>query len=180
MKLSYPQRFALIHAYAPGYSVMVRIAPEEDGFTMQTLRSLQRKGLLEPDAAGEFEEAVLTAAGREALGLTTLAPTSLEQAVREAIWLLMEGEPDEYHEAADVPAVCVEEDEARNHFLWTDTSHVMAAVRMKGVTYHGWFEEDPDILLDAVARLITDVGYPVASERYGSLVYFSRPESDEE
>ncbi len=180
MKLSHAQRFALIHAYAPLYSVPVRFAPGEDGFSLRTLRSLQRKGLLRPDEDGDFEEAVLTDAGREALELTSVAPATLEEAVRGAVRLLMDDDPEEYFAAADVPAVCVDEDEVLDRFLWTDTSRVLAAIRVPGVMAYPPFGEDPDVLLDAVARRVTEVGYPVEHERYGELVYFSPPESDEE
>lgn len=176
MKLSYTQRFALIHAYAPDYSVEIRPAPDEDGFAPQTLRSLHGKGLIEMDGHDGYEWAEVTDVGREALGLRTLQPTDLEDAVRQAVQLILETEVEEYYAHQDVPAVCVDEDEWNDRFVWTDTTEVLAAVRIPGMTSAAPFEADPDVLLSAVGRAITELGYPVVTERYRTLVYFSRSE----
>jgi len=177
MKLSYSQRCALVHAYAPEYDVEMRLAPEEEGFTVQTMRSLHRKGLIEVDEDVEYESAEITDAGREALGLTSLSAVSLEEAVQLAYGLITGGEVEEYFPEGDVPAVCVEEDEALDHFVWTETAGVLAAIRIAGTT--GWypFEERPGVVVSAVARLVSELGYPVEAERYGvagDLVYFYR------
>lgn len=177
MKLSDAQRSALIHAYAPEFSVAVRFAPDEEGFAVQTMRALHRRGLIEPTEDGDYEDAVVTDAGREALGVTALAPTDLEGAVRQAVELITGLEVEEYFGADDVPRVCVDEDWVHDTALWTDTSGVLAAVEM------GWgggwvpHEHDPDVLLDAVARAITELGYPVEVSRFGTLAYFSPPGS---
>jgi len=181
MKLSYAQRWALIHAYAPDYDVEMRLAPDEDGFAVQTLRSLHRNGMIEVGDHEDFEHAEITDGGREALGLSSIKARSLEQAIKLAYELVTGVEVEEYFPDADVPAVCVEEDEALDHFVWTDTAGVLAAIRICGTT--GWypFEERPDVVVSAVARLVSELGYPVEAEQYGvsgDLVYFSRPEKE--
>ncbi len=178
MKLSDPQRSALIHAYAPEYSIAIRLDPDEEGFAVQTLHALHRRGLIEPKGDGDYEDAQVTDAGREALGVTALEPADLEGAVRQAVALITGLEVEEYFGAGDVPRVCMEEDELRDTSLWTDTTGVLAAVEMGWGS--GWVphEYDPDVLLDAVARAVTEQGYPVEVCRFGTLVYFSSPERD--
>jgi hypothetical protein len=173
MKLSARQRQALIHAYAPGYSIALREYPEDSGFAPRTLRSLERRGLLRPGPGGSLTEAEPTTAGRAALGLAASAPAALADIVLQAVDLLMGGEVDEIYLGDDVPSHCVEEDWANDTYVWTDTRAVLAAVRIQGLG-SGWCDplEDPDVLLDAVARRITECGYPVEVERYGTLVYF--------
>jgi len=179
MKLSYSQRWALIHVYAPDYDVQMRLAPDEEGFAVQTLRSLQRKGLIDVDENAAFERATITAAGREALDLGTIRPGNLELAIKLSYGLITSADVEEYYAHEDVPAVCVEEDELRDHTVWTDTTGVLAAIRIGGTA--GWypFEEEPGVVVSAVARLVSELGYPVEAERYGlsgDVVYFSRPE----
>ena len=180
MKLTHTQRSALIHAYAPGYVLERRSTLDWIGFSTRTLRSLHRRGLLELDSAGGYYDAQLTQAGREALGLAGIADMTLGAAVRAAVRMFTEGEVEEFFAGDDVPPICDDEEEGLAHFVRTDTANVMAAICVDGT--RGWFaeEEDPELLMDAAARLISEAGYPVVAENYGRMVYFVRVEADDD
>jgi len=176
MKLSETQREALIHAYAPNYCLGVREFPDDDGFARQTVQSLARKGLIELDERGRYEHATLTQEGRRALGLDAPPPGELRGVVSKALELFVEWEP-EAHElffGDDVPPICVEEDELQGTSLWTDTTDVLFA-------FHdpcgGGFLGNQDVYWDAVARWVSESGYPVEADSLRGLVHFSR--SDE-
>ena len=180
MSLTHIQRFALIHAYAPGYVLERRSTLDWIGFTTRTLRSLRRRGLIELDSVGGYHDAEVTQAGREALGLAGIADMTLEAAVQVAARMFTVGDVEAFFAGDDVPPICDDDEEGLGYFCYTDTTDVVAALRVDGS--NGWFadEEDPELMMDAAARLISEAGTPVVAENYGTMVYFVRVEDGDD
>jgi hypothetical protein len=169
------QRRVLLMSYAPDYLLCVRHDPMDTGVSPRTLRALVRRGLLQPESDGEWDEAQPTALGLRALGLVHSLPSDLRAALTQAIGELVPGgvQPEHVALGDQVPAVCVEEDWANDTTTWTDSSCALASVE---VGMGGGWSDDPlgfedMVYWSAVARRLSDAGWPVHATRYHHLVY---------
>ena len=179
IRLGTKQRLALITAYAPDYDLTPSEHAGDGGFSKRTLASLQRRGLLRPAEDGSWDEAALTYKGRQALGIARKAPKTLKGAVRHAVTRLVPWDVPltEIEYGDQISAVCVDEDWANDATTWTDTAGVLAAVP-DSEGFGGPFgaEEDPMVFWSAVARRISEAGFPVVAERYQTTVFLEKDE----
>ncbi len=177
-RLSDLHRRVLRMAYAPDYLTHERLDPCDTGVSPRTLQALVRRGLLQPEPDGSWEEVQPSPAGLAALGLGAPLPVdlraALEQAITELVWHAVE--PGAISIGEDVPSVCVEEDWANDSALYTDTSGVLAAV-CDPRALHEEFDllgDDGMVGWSAVARRLSEAGWPVQASLYGNVVYLER------
>ncbi len=179
-RLSELHRRVLRMAYAPDYLIHERLDSWDTGVSPRTLAALVRRGLLLPEPDGSWDEVQPSAAGLTALGLAAPLPddlrAALEQAIAELMW--RDIEPGAISIGDDVPSVCVEEDWGSGTSLHTDTSGVLAAVCDPRALHdeHDMLGEDGMVGWSAVARRLSEAGWPVRATLYGNVVYLEGDE----